>query len=102
MGKPVGIDLREQKITLPLLCALDSVPAEEAAEIRSNVRRIADAPELAESVRDFVLAHGGVDSAAAEMEKYIETAIFCLGELPSSTEKSYLAKLARYVGERAY
>ncbi|MBQ6761765.1 MAG: polyprenyl synthetase family protein [Bacteroidales bacterium] len=102
LGKPVGIDLREQKITLPLLCALDSVPTEEAAEVRSKVRRIVDAPESAEPVRDFVLTHGGVEGAASEMEKYIDTAIFCLEELPSSTEKSYLAQLARYVGERAY
>ena len=40
LGKPVGIDLKEQKITLPLLCALESVPAEEAAEIRALVGRI--------------------------------------------------------------
>ena len=100
LGKPVGIDLQEQKITLPLLCALDSVPEEEAAEVRSKVRRIVDEPALAKDIRDFVLAHGGVESAVSEMEKYIEEAIFCLEELPASAEKSYLAQLARYVGER--
>ena len=100
LGKPVGIDLQEQKITLPLLCALDSVPEEEAAEVRSKVRRIADEPALSDEVRAFVRTSGGMDRAASEMDRFIETAIFCLEELPASAEKSYLAQLARYVGER--
>jgi len=100
IGKPVGIDLLEQKITLPLLCALDSVPVEEALSIRSLVSRTADHPGLAVEIRDFVLAHDGVSRAGREMGKYIEEAILSLEPLPESTEKSYLAELARYVGER--
>ena len=102
LGKPVGIDLQEQKITLPLLCALDSVPEEVASDIRSLVRRISDEPALADPVRQFVLGHGGVEKAAAEMEKLIGEAVSCLDELPESAEKSYLAKLARFVGERTF
>ena len=102
LGKPVGIDLLEQKITLPLLCALDSVPEEEASAVRAKVGRISEEPGLAEEVRQFVLDHGGVDKARAEMEKYIDEAVFCLEELPQTAEKSYLIKLARFVGERTY
>ena len=101
-GKPVGIDLQEQKITLPLLCALDSVPEEAAADIRALVRRISDEPALADPVRQFVLGHGGVEKAAAEMEKLIGEAVSCLEELPESAEKSYLTELARFVGERTF
>ena len=102
LGKPVGIDLKEQKITLPLLCALDSLPVEEASEVRALVRRISDEPALADRVRKFVLDHGGVDRAVAEMEKYIDEAVSCLDELPPSPEKPYLIQLARYVGERTF
>jgi octaprenyl-diphosphate synthase len=102
LGKPVGIDLQEQKITLPLLCALDSVPEGAAAEIRTLVRRISDEPALADPVRQFVLGHGGVEKAAADMEKLIGEAVSCLEELPESAEKSYLASLARFVGERTF
>ena len=102
LGKPVGIDLQEQKITLPLLCALDSVPEEAAAEIRALVRRISDEPALADPVRQFVLGHGGVEKAAAEMGIFIGEAVSCLEELPESREKSYLATLARFVGERSF
>ena len=76
VGKPVGIDLLEQKITLPLLCALDAVAEEEALEIRSLVGQISDHPEYA--------------------------AVSCLEELPASDEKTFLVRLARYVGERSY
>lgn len=101
LGKPVGIDLREQKITLPLLCALDSAPEEEA-EVRTLVGRISDEPVLADRVRAFVLDRGGVDQAVAEMRNYIDEAVSCLDELPPSAEKPYLADLARFVGERTF
>ena len=100
VGKPLGIDLKEQKITLPLLCALDSVPEDAAAEIRALVRRISDEPALADPVRQFVLGHGGVEKAGAEMDRYLDEAVSCLAELPGTAEKSYLAELARVVGER--
>ena len=102
LGKPVGIDLLEQKITMPLLCALDSVPGEEASAVRSLVGQISDMQDFAGKVRAFVLDHDGVEKAVAEMEKYIDEAVFCLEELPQSAEKTYLAELARYVGERTF
>jgi len=102
LGKPVGIDLREQKITLPLLCALEAVTEEEASAVRAMVCRISDMPDVAVRVRNFVLEQGGVEKAVLEMEKYIREAIFCLEELPSTAEKSYLAELARFVGERTF
>ena len=102
LGKPVGIDLKEQKITLPLLCALDSAPAEEAAEVRALVGRISDEPALADRVRAFVLEKDGVDKAVAEMNRYIDEAVSCLDELPPSEEKPYLVELAHYVGERTF
>ena len=102
LGKPVGIDLREQKITLPLLCALDTVSEDEASTVRSLVGQISDMPDLAVRVRGFVLERGGVQLAVKEMEKYIAEAVFCLEEFPETEEKSYLAKIARFVGERTF
>ena len=102
LGKPVGIDLLEQKITLPLLCALDSVSEEEAAVVRAKVARISDAPALAAEVRQFVDVQNGVDKARGEMVRLIDEAVSCLDELPQTEEKSYLVKLARFVGERTF
>ena len=100
VGKPVGVDLLEQKITQPLLCALETVPADEAAAVRKKVADILDRPSLAAEIRAFVMAHDGLALAAKKLVFYIEKAISCLAPLPDSTEKQYLAKLARYVGER--
>ena len=102
LGKPVGIDLLEQKITLPLLCALEAVPDGQASAVRAMVGQISDMPDLAVRVRHFVLEQDGVEKAAADMEKYIEEAVSCLEELPPTVEKTYLVKLARFVGERTF
>ena len=100
LGKPVGIDLLEQKITQPLLCALEQVPEAEQKRIRGLVARIADDPSLAAEVSAFVKEHDGVSLAVAEMENHVEMAISYLHVLPESKDKEYLEKLARFVGQR--
>lgn len=99
-GKPVGQDLMEQKITQPLLCALECVSQEEALAVRKKLVSISDNPALAEEVRAFVLEHDGVAKAEAVLDSYIEKAIKTLEPLPSSAEKSYLAELSLFVGAR--
>lgn len=100
LGKPVGIDLKEQKITQPLLCALEGLAPEEASVIREKVTRIADQPELAREVRAFVHARDGVQKATEVMESFIQKAIDCLSCLDESASKQYLKQLALFVGER--
>ena len=100
LGKPVGIDLLEQKITQPLLCALEQVSPEEQKRIRGLVARIADDPSLASEVSAFVKEHDGVSLAVREMEKHVDMGISYLHVLPESKSKGYLEKLARFVGQR--
>lgn len=102
IGKPVGIDLLEQKITQPLLCALDCVPEPEADAVREKVVKISDNPALAPEVRAFVLEHDGVRKAEEKMLQYISDAIACLEILPETPEKNYLKEMARFVGKRNY
>ena len=101
IGKPVGIDLKEQKITQPLLCALEKVSPEEASAVRSRVTRVADEPSLADGIRAFVYAHAGVEDASAKMEEMVEEALSALDALEDSAEKSYLVSLAHYVTGRS-
>ena len=100
LGKPVGIDLKEQKITQPLLCALEAVPVEEQKRIRSLVARIDDDPSLAAIVSAFVKAQNGISLAIARMEQHIQKAISLLDILPDSKDRDYLKKLALIVGQR--
>jgi len=94
LGKPVGVDLKEQKITLPLLAALEGSPRE--AEIRSLVREIPSHPENCERIRDFVMECGGIELAARRLEDWIEQAIRSLDAFADSPAKDYLAEIARY------
>ncbi len=98
LGKPVGIDLKEQKITQPLLCALEG--ADNEADIRGKVVRIADNPELGREVLEFVRSRGGIEKSALKVDEFIGKAIGELDFLPEGPAKDRLVTIARYVGER--
>ncbi len=94
LGKPVGQDLLEQKITLPLLGALQGSPRE--AEIRTLVRDIPSHPENCERVRRFVAERDGVGFAARRLSEWVERAVRALDAFPDSQAREYLAAIARY------
>ena len=100
LGKPVGTDLREQKITQPLLSALKRAPAEEAAAIRKEVARISEDPSAEECIRQYVREHRGMELAGLVMDGYIGRSLRCLSVLPDSAEKEHLKQLAFYIGNR--
>lgn len=100
IGKPVGIDLEEQKITLPLLGALKSVSVEEAALVREKVVDIQEHPEYKEDVREFVGRNGGVEYAISVLDEYVAKAVSALSTLPNSKEKEYLVKIAGFTAYR--
>ena len=100
LGKPVGIDLKEQKITQPLLCALETVPAEEAERWRARVTQVAEHPEQIDAIVDFVRTHDGGELAGKVMDNYIADSILCLDVLEESLCKQYLKDLAFFVGDR--
>lgn len=94
LGKPLGIDLKEQKITLPLLCAMQDSPRE--AEIRAMIRDIHDHPEYCDIVREFVAERGGVEKAAARLDDFIGQAEHSLDVLPASQARAFLVELVRF------
>lgn len=100
LGKPVGLDLKEQKITQPLLCALEAVSADEAARWRACVAQAAEHPEYIGQLVDFVRTQNGVTKAGEVMDGFIADAIACLEVLPESPSRQYLSALAQFVGER--
>lgn len=100
LGKPCGQDLREQKITLPLLCALDAADPAEAKAFRALVTTLDDRPEEIPSVLSFVERKEGVKKAEKVVEGYVKEAVSALEPLAPSAEKSYLATLAAFVADR--
>ena len=98
LGKPLGADLREQKITLPLLGALRGSAEEE--KMRRKILLLPSKPELAEEIREFVLSSGGVEYASRCLDSYVEKAVAALRGLPPSADRDYLEQIARYNSSR--
>ena len=94
LGKPVGVDLREQKITLPLLGALADSPRE--AEIRRMVREIPSHPEYCDGIRQFVQERRGIDYAIRRLEVWVARAEEALAAFPDGPAKESLTEIARY------
>ena len=94
LGKPVGMDIREQKITLPLLGALKNSDREE--EIRDKVRNIHAHPEYCDEIHTFVLDNGGVEYASDRLDDYIRRACDALAPIPDSPARRHLEEIAHY------
>lgn len=100
IGKPVGIDLEEQKITLPLLGALAAASPERAKQIRGMVLDILEHPEYKEEIVGFVKEGKGIEYAVSRLEDYVSKAVDALAVLPDSKEKDYLVKIAGFTAYR--
>lgn len=100
VGKPLGVDILEQKITMPLLGALASVSDEEAERIRGLVKDIVGHPEYRDEIVAFVKANGGLEAARAELDKYVEDAVGALDVIPECFEKDCLVELAYFTAKR--
>lgn len=94
LGKPVGIDIKEQKITLPLLGALSGSDRED--EIRAMVRDIHKHPENIEVISDFVKQNGGIEYASAKLDEHIRMAEEAVALFPDSPAKDALVDIARF------
>lgn len=100
VGKPLGVDILEQKITMPLLGALGNVSPEEASRIRGLIRDIVGNPEHRDEILDFVRKNGGVEYAQKRLDEYVSQAVDALNVLPDSYEKECLVELAHYTSLR--
>ena len=100
VGKPLGVDILEQKITLPLIGAMTNAGVEAQTRMRSMVKDIVEHPEYRDEVVKFVKENGGLDYAAAELDKYVALAVRALEVLPDSYEKDCLVELAHFTARR--
>ncbi len=98
LGKPVGIDLREQKITLPLLGLLSK--CDDAEDLREMVRQIPARPENCEKLYHRVRDEGGVEYALHYLDDYTRRAMEALEALPACPERDLLAELVNYGNAR--
>ena len=98
LGKPIGGDLREGKVTLPVILMLQRAGPEMMAIVR---RVVADAKVSSDdwrTIKDALVRHGSIDAALARAQAYADRAKQHLsGAFPASTEREALLALADYV-----
>jgi octaprenyl-diphosphate synthase len=100
IGKPVGIDIKEKKMTLPLIYALSKASWLERRRIIRIVKNESEKPKKVKEVIEFVKKSGGIEYANQAMSRYHEEAMVLLGTLPDSTYKNSLHQLVQFTIER--
>ena len=100
IGKPSGNDICEGKITLPLLYALDSTPANEKAQYSTMLKEKLFTSENIAALIEFAKAKGGIEYAESRMLEYKNKAIEIIETFPPSEAKNSLLLLADYIVNR--
>ena len=100
VGKPLGIDIKEKKITLPLIYALSQSDKTTRRRILNTVRNESHKREKVAEVIQFVRESGGLDYARAAMYRYRQEAFDLLSRTPDSPARDSLRDLLIFVTER--
>jgi octaprenyl-diphosphate synthase len=100
IGKPLGIDIKEKKITLPLIYALNKSGSTEKKRIINLVKNHNEESEKVSEIINFVRNSGGMDYARSQMEMYQNEAFVILNEFPEHESRKALEKLVRFTTER--
>lgn len=100
IGKPVGLDLKEKKITLPLLGALAKAGEERGREIRRKLCRIDDHPEYGGEIIEFVKSEGGIGYARKRLYEYVDNARIALRPFGNLQEVEMLCEIAEFTADR--
>lgn len=100
VGKPLGIDIKEKKITLPLIYALNKSDRSQKRHIINLVKNHNEEPEKVSEVINFVRSSGGLDYATRQMLSYQEQAFQILGTFPEHPSRLALEQLVRFTTER--
>ena len=99
-GKPRGIDIKEHKMTLPLIYALNNSTSKDKKFIINTVKSYSDDKARVEQVINMVMTAGGLKYAKEKMHQYQDQAFAILNTFPSSVYKASLEQLVRFTTER--
>ncbi|MBQ3608075.1 MAG: polyprenyl synthetase family protein [Bacteroidales bacterium] len=101
VGKPLGADILEQKMTLPLLGAFANAGKEKETEIRVKINDIESHPEeYRNEIVAFVKEYNGLEYAVSRLNSYVEAAVGALSMFPDSEARDSLIELAHFTADR--
>ncbi|MDR2956231.1 MAG: polyprenyl synthetase family protein [Prevotella sp.] len=102
IGKPTGNDIKEGKITLPLLFALENATKEEKEELTSIIFSYDYTEENIQKLISFAKDHGGIDYAYNKIEELKAKAEVLIETIPNTEVRQALDAALDYIIERAY
>ena len=100
IGKPTGIDIKEQKMTLPLIYTLNNCSKKEKAWIINSIKKYNKDKVRVKEVIAFVKNNGGIEYTISQMNDYKSKALSILNNYPESPYKASLLQMIDYVVER--
>lgn len=102
IGKPTGNDLKEKKLTLPLIYTLNHIDAAERRKIIYIVKNQNKDKDKIKYVLDKVIEANGIEYATRKMNEYRDEALAILNDFPESSERQALEELVRFTTDRTY
>jgi len=100
IGKPTGIDIREQKMTLPLIHVLNKVSKKEKSWLINSLKNYNRDKNRVKDVIAFVKENGGLEYAIEKMKEFQQEALLMLKQYPESEYRNSLEIMVNYVIER--
>lgn len=100
IGKPVGKDIREGKITLPLIYALEETADAERKRIQALFEQREPSDDEYQGLIDLVRKNGVLERVRSEAQRYVDKAALCLDGFRDSTARENLLELNRFIVER--
>ncbi len=100
IGKPTGIDIKEQKMTLPLIHTLNTCSEKDKKWLINSVKKYNTNKKRVKEVIAFVKNNGGIEYTTQKMQDYKEKALAILDTYPESDYKTSLLTMIDYVVDR--
>ncbi|NOT38316.1 MAG: polyprenyl synthetase family protein [Saprospiraceae bacterium] len=100
LGKPKIQDIREKKMTLPLILALQNAPPSISKDIIGGIRNDSENEKIIRTTVEFIHKYNGVSQATEEMNQYRDKALEQLHNFPENEARESLRKLCYFVTER--
>ncbi len=100
IGKPTGNDIREKKMTLPLIYVLNNCDSKQRKKWLSTIRRYHKNDKKVAEILDFVRQNGGIEYTYNKMIEYKDKALRVLDKFEDSEAKEAMTELVQFTIER--
>jgi octaprenyl-diphosphate synthase len=99
-GKPSGSDLKEHKVTLPLIYALPRLTAAQRADVNGLMAAPEPTADQVSRVVEYLWSSGGIEYARTRAQRFADAALEALEALPASADRELLRASVGFVMER--